>query len=362
MKARFSFKVFVIIALLFTSACSTDIDINGEKKDVAVVYCILSTNSQYQYIKINRAFLGEGNALEFSTIPDSTLFNYDLTVMLQETDNNGIVIRDCVIDTVNIYQSGGIFFEGFQPYYRAKINDYYSIKYDTAGKIDRTDTLWLNPASVYKLTIIDPVKGNIYESSTSSIPWFTINQPNTGTPPNGFSTINLGADNVSTMEWKSAENGKLYDVAFEFTYYEVFDSNPGDTIVKSFSWPIGSVKSSDLDGNETMTISYNNHDFYYLISTKADERDDVTRFPGLVKLSITVGGEELSTYIDINQPSGSIIQERPTYSNISNGIGLFSSKFIRTHYYQLGNSSVDTLRYGRYTKNLNFNGYYPNFP
>jgi len=42
---------------------------------------------------------------------------------------------------------------------------------------------------------------------------------------------------------------------------------------------------------------------------------------------MTVGTQELQTYINVNQPYSSIVQERPSYSNINNGIGLFSSRF-----------------------------------
>ena len=42
---------------------------------------------------------------------------------------------------------------------------------------------------------------------------------------------------------------------------------------------------------------------------------------------MTIGTVELKTYIDVNKPFSGIVQERPTYKNINNGIGLFSSRF-----------------------------------
>ena len=42
---------------------------------------------------------------------------------------------------------------------------------------------------------------------------------------------------------------------------------------------------------------------------------------------MTVGTTDLETYIDVNKPITGIVQERPHFSNINNGIGLFSSRF-----------------------------------
>ena len=42
---------------------------------------------------------------------------------------------------------------------------------------------------------------------------------------------------------------------------------------------------------------------------------------------MTVGSQDLKTYILVNKPSTSIVQERPQFTNIENGIGLFSSRY-----------------------------------
>ena len=46
-----------------------------------------------------------------------------------------------------------------------------------------------------------------------------------------------------------------------------------------------------------------------------------------VKLLFSVGSEDLYTYISINQPFEGIVQERPIFTNINNGIGLFGSRY-----------------------------------
>ncbi|HOV56213.1 MAG TPA: hypothetical protein PL122_08830, partial [Bacteroidales bacterium] len=51
-----------IIAILIFSSCSTDVDLTQEWQDIPIVYSILDLNSSTQYIRINRAFLGDGDA------------------------------------------------------------------------------------------------------------------------------------------------------------------------------------------------------------------------------------------------------------------------------------------------------------
>jgi hypothetical protein len=39
-----------------------------------------------------------------------------------------------------------------------------------------------------------------------------------------------------------------------------------------------------------------------------------------------VANEELATYLEINSPVTGVIQERPEYTNINGGLGLFASR------------------------------------
>jgi hypothetical protein len=39
-----------------------------------------------------------------------------------------------------------------------------------------------------------------------------------------------------------------------------------------------------------------------------------------------MANDDLKSYIQVNSPSTGVVQERPIYSNVSNGIGLFASR------------------------------------
>lgn len=347
-------KIFRFLLLVISTSglasCSTDLDITGEKKEVLVAYGILDASSKTQYIKINRAFLGDGNALEYSMIPDSTLYPYLLNVSLDIINQNGAVIKHYVADTVNIYKESDNFFTGYHPYYRLVLDDYTTTYLG--------DTIWLNTDYTYRLTIVDPVTGNVYESEAPGMSSLSLTSPNPSIVSVSFYTESMG-----NIKFNSTKNGKLYEAKYMFHYYEVFDSNPTDTIEHVLEWTLGSAVSETAVGGEAMVIKFNNWDFYYQLQNKLEVRDDVTRFPGYIDLIVTCGAEDLNTYIDVNQPSNSIIQERPTFSNITNGIGLFTSKYTyRRANYKLNNQTVQLLIGGEYTSSLNFQDYWPNFP
>ena len=54
--------------------------------------------------------------------------------------------------------------------------------------------------------------------------------------------------------------------------------------------------------------------------------------------------------MEVNEPSSSIIQERPEYTNIVNGIGLFSCRYNKKRSYYLHPISEEILS----TKGLGF--------
>ena len=68
-----------------------------------------------------------------------------------------------------------------------------------------------------------------------------------------------------------------------------------------------------------------------------------------------VADEDFTIYMDINGPSNSIVQERPAYSNVSGGVGLFSSRYSKIRYFAgLSVFSQDELISGEYTNHLGF--------
>jgi len=339
--------ILVLFPILLFQGCKNDLDINGEYKNITIVYGVINPSSQRQYIRINRAFLTEGNAIIAAQVADSSNYPYMLNVSINEFNANKQLIKTYVLDTIHLPKTSGAFNTGYQPYYYFDTPTIFGIyPHNSLTK----DTVYLNPENTFKINIINPVTGDVAEAETPLINNYHVSKPSVYTkyiPLNTTSRVNI--------EMKSVPNGKLYEAKFIFFYREVFIENPNDTVFKQIEWNLGSVKSDRINGGEDVAISYIPYTFFNILKQRIPDLPNVRRFHGIVtpsgrvadvQLIITVGADELSTYIDTNAPSGSIIQDKPVYSNITNGIGIFSAKRVVKLNYELSQPSVDTLRNG----------------
>lgn len=306
---RFFFSV-IVTGLVFLVSCSTDVDNYADYKDVTVVYGLLEAGKDTTFIKINKAFLGPGNALLFAQIPDSNNYPGKLNARLLGKRGN-LDLPPIILDTITR---------------RNKLAG-DSVFYFPAQKLYFTTTP-IDANASYRLSIERP--GGLVTSTTEVVRDFPITQP--------ISRINFAALAPGTIRWNSAQFGKRYEVTLVFHYEEIVPGNP-DTLKKQMVWALGSRKAERLSGGDQLEISYIGEEFYNRLGGQLANILNVKRFAGEVDVIISSGGDELSTYLDVNAPNNSIVQERPEYTNIENGIGLFSSRRTIVRPYRLSTQS-----------------------
>ena len=323
MKTSGFFILLLMAACLVLPSCKSDFDVNAEWKDITVVYGLLSQNDSIHYLKINKAFLGPGNALEYATIPDSSSYGNNIEVKIDEYDGNTFV-RSLICDTTTITdKDSGTF------YYPKQV--VYTMKAD------------LNQNYLYKLNIHNLKTGKDITSQTQLV--------HSISPQPGPSASFVSTD--EEIKWKSGKNGRRYEVAIRFHYSEAPVTDPAARVFKSVYFILQKgIKSTTLAGAEEMVVTFDGKVFYNFIKNNVPYNPDVVRVPGLIDYIISAGSEELSTYIDVNEPSSSIIQEKPQYTNITNGLGLFSSRFVSTVSLNLSDASKDSLKNGKITGDL----------
>ncbi len=316
---RIAFAIAALITLslsIILNSCETDIDVSADWKDITVVYGLMDQQDSVHYLRINKAFLGDGSALEYAKEPDSSSYFNNLEVTLTQTGPNGKKVF--TYDTIHVSnKDSGIFYSPSQILYRSNfiipedINEGNDYKYD--------------------LLIRNKITGKEIKAATQIVNDFKISTPRYGQPSIDFIT-----DNNQKIEWTSAKNGKRYDVSIRFWFQEVLN-NSNDTIDRYIDWQLGSMKSGSLSGGEEMTMLYKPNALYdvakVLIPRKDGTESNVkARLTNKTDFIIIVAGDELNTYIEVNTPSSGIIQDTPDYSNIENGLGLFSSRYtgVRT--------------------------------
>ncbi len=337
--------LFLIVYLLVPS-CKTDFDINAEYKDITIVYCLLNQKDTIHYARINKAFLGEGNALIMATDPNNTIYPYeDLNVTMEEY-LNGSLNQVFALDTVMITnKEPGAFSYPSQVVYAFSAT--------------------LNQNCRYKLKIQNVKSGKLVEAETNVVNDFEYDKPYVPPvppPPQIYKLPSLSFIGTSPIliEWKSGKYGKRYQVNLIFNYLEMSTT---DTVQKQMDWMLGNVKTESLDGGEDLKVDINKESFFIKLRDNIPINANVRRRALYIDFVISVAGNEFNTYMEVNEPTTNLLQERPEYTNISNGIGIFCSRYIKDEIstadprpirFQLNPQSLTLLLTGPYTNQLGF--------
>lgn len=327
-KIKFLFLPLLLCVLLFNS-CSTDVDLYADYKDIPVVYGLLDSSVDTNFIKINKAFLGPGNALEIALIADSCNYPGKLDAKLIEyratsAGTNYQQIAEFELDTLTVHNKEyGIFYAPEQKVYY------------TTHKIKKND-------SQYKYRYeLQAVCGDSTISATTDIVGgssFFLPQA----ALNFSSTANIG-----TVEWSKCPNASVYEVVFKFHFIEVNATN--DSVERVMTWALGSHAEYELTNeNGTYSVPFKASLFFYNLATMlgADTlNNNVERliYEPSLEVNVAAGGDELYNFITVNGPSSSIVQNLPEYTNVSGGYGVLSSRYNLSKRMRLSGNTIPEL-------------------
>lgn len=317
-------------AVLLFSTCKTDIDLLDDWKETTIIYGLLDQSQPKQYIRIQKAFLGEGNALTMAQVYDSISYINQLNVKIEEYNGSTLTNTfNLQPDTIGNKETG---------------------VFAAPNMVLYSTTSPLNVSRTYKLIVTNSQTGNVVTSETQLVGNFTISSP----PGSAVNITKINPTYKLTIAWNGAVYGRIYQPAMRF-YYDETDLN-NVTTTRMLEWPLGTVKSAHTDGSDDLEVSFDPADFYRFVKNNIPVNANVlSREADHVDFVVYAGGDDLSTYMDVNAPSTSIVQERPIFTNIENGVGLFSARYrvIRGNY-SLSPNTFDTLAYSNNTCNLKF--------
>lgn len=352
----FYFRGFlmILVAFLFNS-CKDKLNILAPYKELVCVYAILNPQEQYQYIRINKVFAGEGSAYDMAQQRDSINFPAgQLQVSLKRKVNGTYVsvtplgnITELFLKDTVIYTAPGTFNSEQRLYYTDKK---------------------LYPGGTYELYIKD-VKSNVtFTASTTMIdsvkpgfiqplapPYYPV------TPdPNNPSYYYLDLSNLDVeryVRFKSEPGAYMYELYVRMHYIDSMLN--GSTIPKYVDNKYTAIFSSTLNGNEDMKFTYTSgqllNSFYLSILNK--DNDPNILFRRIVKFDYIIYAANYDYYVFLqsNMPSTSVAQDKPVYSNISNGaVGIFAAR-SRIHVSKhLSTSFIDFMATKKPFCNLRF--------
>jgi len=305
-------KIYLILSVfsIVFVACETDFDVNNTWEEVTVVYGLLDAGDgkELQQIKISKAFLGTMDALQMAQYADSINFDpNDLDVKIVRIKNNGVT-DTVTLSAVTIIRDGNIF-------------------NDTIIIYEFLNDNFLKSDSEYELVITNINSGNVVTSRTELLSGFSFSNLNGEGFLFGFISTALEPEfsfSSGMIKWIPIDNGKIYQIDLLIHYTE--ENTAGGTPVSKQL-----VFSQNLVSDNEDVLRIEGEDFFNFLSINLEKDDTKIRRlrDKCIDVVMTVGSENLDTYIKVNRPITGIVQERPYFTNINNGIGLFSSRFTK---------------------------------
>ena len=365
MNKIFSLSAIAAVSLAVFSSCETEVDLTAPYASTTVVFGLLDPQADTQFVKITKTFLGDGNLNEYAMIRDSSEYKWEEFASLKIEEyvtGNPYPVATHNLQPITIHSKdvNGMFYGPEQTVY------YFA------------SPTGINPNAKYKL-VADFVSRPDVFAWTNVIPsanvFFQSPQTNLGLSFASTNTV-TGAidyrDNVS-IRWTPIDNAEIYDLALRFYYTENLYGDDGLTQLisstdKFIDWKIGTFNADNIDLNSGYyNLTFNAEPFFSFLGTNLETNLRIRREAGTYdgnktrafELRMGLANDELKTYINVNNPVTGIIQERPGYTNIVGGLGLFASRasaYVLNIPLESGNgtSNINALMNGIYTSDLNF--------
>jgi hypothetical protein len=320
-------SIYFALSLAILTSCSEEINLSGDFKETAVVYGLLDHSDSLHFIKITRAFIGPGNALEIAQIPDSSYFeNVELTVseyiggVFQRT----WLLQDTIVTNKDV---DGAFYAPEQKVYYFKTLPTVTSSMGVPGTVQTsTNPLLtsLKPGATYKMKA-EINNGEFEVTGETEL----VNGLSTSASSQNF-TFKFAddpAEYISTgVAVSSTGNAFIVNAQLDV----LINEHTGATFTtKSINWQLG---ENDVQPNTSTTFTALGKTFYDLIQRNVtdDPTIDKRTFNG-ISVTITGGAEDLYNYMVVNKPTSSLAQSKPTYTNLSVSnekrvVGIFSSR------------------------------------
>jgi hypothetical protein len=350
-------SILFFALVVFFASCKTEVDLNAPYKNTTIIFGLLdpdpngdgsSTALDTQWIKINKTFLGEGDNNAYAAIRDSSEYKEeDFVRKVVERIQNGEVTAEyeLISKTMSNRSLNGIFYGPEQTVY---------FFVPLVSSPNPNPHVGLDQNSEYRI-VLEFTDGRVVTATTKvvnsgSLTW-GFPMPNTAIILANL-TQTVGVFNYvseATVRWSPVPNVSIYDVRLRFHYTEkryassedVVSGNPISTKKDSVDYFIGSKTEDDVNGTQQLKLTYDGRGFFSFLQNNLAANPLIRRVIGNYNQSvapartecfdvvITMGNSDLRSYIDVNSPATGVVQERPIYSNVSNGIGLFASRSTR---------------------------------
>ena len=327
----------LLASLVVVNACSSDVELYADYKDVPIIYAMLDSRADTNYVKITRAFCGTNDNLidanEVALIYDSSNYLGKLDTRIIELrstyggsyESTG---REIILDTMTLHnKEEGVFYAPDQMVY-----------YTTEPLNSGTN----GQKYKYRLIVVKP-NGDTVTAATKMI----------GNEELAITTNKVvfqmsPTNNVEKAFFKIESETGLFEIGMQFNYLE--QRNGQEMKREHISRSFGSSDVIHL-GGDYYCVEYSLNWLFNTLAiaiggdTIVDlNHPNVVRYVDDFVISVSAAGEDLYNYYAANQAQQSnLVGFVSVYSNIDGGYGLFSSRTTVKKVVNMSNSTLNDL-------------------
>lgn len=292
-------KFFLIAAFTgILSSCNNEIDALAEYKDLTIIYALLNPNDTDNYVRVQRGFLTDDDATQFFTIEDSLYYDTaDIDVFIREYEEDA---TDFSLQVELIYDNSIPLEEG---------------EFGTEGHYlyRIPNTISLNSNREYEIVVVRK-DGTEAKARTGILGNTEIVRPN--------ENARIFERGLLLCRYSDGTaNYEAFQVTINFDYREY------NLLTKDSTYKTISINPPQFNAqNDEINYTYSRDDFFTSIKGSMNQDPNIIRFFENLEIEVWGASQELMTYIELNEPNTGINQNRPVFSQVSNGSGIVSSR------------------------------------
>ena len=322
-----------MMLLIGNTGCRQDFRITAAYREIPVVYGLIDIQDTVHYLRIQRAFIDSAtSALVQAALPDSLYYPDILDATVTNDCTGQVYLLERVAgDTIGLPKEAGLFARQPNILYRFQAP--------------------LTAGTPLRLRMLNRATGLETTAEAVTIDAFTSLFP----AQNG--TINwLGESNeVVTFSWRQSAMAMVYDMQLEFQYYDI-PRGTQDSIPRSISFSILAASVTNIGASLNVVTPFAPVIFYQFCGSRIPEDTTVMREPASIVFRITAGGEALGMLIANQQVQQGITAGNALtgYTNITEGHGIFSSRYTLELHNRVGDITREMLTLHPATRHLGF--------
>lgn len=301
--------LYCFILLVGLTACDNELDLTSDWQDIPAVWGILNASDSIHYVRVERAYLDpERNALEVAQIADSIYYTDAVSVRLNVRGTG----RTFELERVNATDLGlerqdGIFVTEPNILYRIS-NEELELE---GGEIleftlERNNGL---PAVTAETTVLRPIDKGVNQSPAV--------------------TVGFEPGRESNFTFRPPSEAKVFEVVFEINLLEWVPGNFDNAEERVIRWVLdGNVVNPNGSSDfQTVGVNVPGGEFFTVLANALDRESDLRRRVVSLDYIVTGAGSAFREFSRVRQANTGITgaQEVPTFTNLSEGVGIFTS-------------------------------------